>query len=453
MRPTLLPLVRENPVNSAIAEPQECPEIVESRSLLRSLLVRGASTVFLIQVVGTGATYLSNVGYARWAGASQYGVYAYAFGWSKLISAFCVLGFTTAVLKFVPEYVHQQSWTRLRGLLLHTQAITLGVGVLCAAIMAWCAARFAGREMVPALVAAAVTLPLLGVTTLQSQVLRGFQYVKAAYAPGAIMRPILVSSMAYLAFRVTGSLSGKTILNFLCVAICVEILLQTVLLKKQFPPHSSRGYDYEVKFWWGLAGPLLLITALQLLYQTDVLLMGMLRGPYEAGLYNAASRTATLPTFFLVAFNGISAPLISRLHVAGDRDGLRTLVKTTAHGAFWPALLMAIGMAIFARPLMLAFGHDFAASRPAFLILIVGQLITAMAGSAGFLLLLTGYQNQSVKIYAVAALINLALNFTLIPLWGPVGAAIASVVTVAFWNTALVIIVKRRLNVLSLPLP
>ena len=58
-----------------------------------------------------------------------------------------------------------------------------------------------------------------------------------------------------------------------------------------------------------------------------------------------------------------------------------------------------------------------------------------------------------MKIYAVAVVINLALNFALIPLWGPVGAAIASVVTTAFWNVALVIIVKRRLNVLSLPLP
>lgn len=440
-------------MNSAVAEPQDHPEAVQSRSLLCSLLVRGASTVFLIQVVGTGVTYLSNVGFARWAGAAQYGVYAYAFGWSKLISAFCVLGFTTAVLKFVPEYVHQQCWTRLRGLLLHTQAITFGVGFLCAAIMAGCAALFAGREMMPALVAAAITLPLLGVTTLQSQVLRGFQFVTAAYAPGAILRPILVSTMAFAAYRMTGNLSGKTILNVLSVAVCAEILLQSVLLKNQFPAHSPRGYEYDVRFWWGLAGPLLLITALQLLYQTDVLLIGMLRGPYEAGLYNAAARTATLPSFFLVAFNGISAPLISRLHVAGDREGLRTLVKTTAHGAFWPALAMAIGMAIFARPLMLAFGHDFTASRPAFLILIVGQLLTAMAGSAGFLLMLTGYQNQSVKIYAVAVVINLALNFALIPVWGPVGAAIASVVTTAFWNIALVIIVKQRLHVLSLPLP
>lgn len=426
---------------------------MQSRSLLRSLLVRGASAVFLIQVVGTGATYLSNVGFARWAGAAQYGVYAYAFGWSKLISAFCVLGFTTAVLKFVPEYLHQQNWTRLRGLLLHTQAITFAVGVLAAAIMAGCTALFAGSAMAPALLAAAISLPLLGVTTLQSQVLRGFQFVAAAYAPGAILRPVLVSAMAFAALRVTGNLSGKTILHVLSVAVCAEILLQSVLLKQQFPAHGPRGYAFDLRFWWGLAGPLLLITALQLLYQTDVLLIGLLRGPYDAGLYNAAARTATLPSFFLVAFNGISAPLISRLHLAGDREGLRTLVKTTAHGAFWPALAMAIGMALFRRPLMLAFGHDFTASQPAFLILIVGQLMTALAGSAGFLLLLTGYQKQSVKIYAVAAAINLALNFALIPVWGSVGAAIASVVTTAFWNTALVIIVKRRLNVLSLPLP
>ena len=443
----------ENPVNSVIVELEDCSEAAQSRSLLRAVLVRGASTVFIIQVVGTGATYLSNVAFARWAGVAQYGVYAYAYGWPKLISAFCVLGFTTAVLRFIPEYVHQQNWPRLRGLLLHSQATTFGAGAICGLAMAAMALFAASRSTKSALLVAAILIPLLAFTTLQSQVLRGFQFVTEAYTPGAILRPILVCLLVFVAYRSAGHLSGKTILQSTCAAICIEIMLQAVLLRGQIPPLGTPKYEYDIKLWWGLAGPLLIITALQLLYQTDLLLVGMLRGPYDAGIYNAASRTATLPSYFLIAFNGISAPLISRLHATKDHRGLRTLVRTTTHGAFWPALLMAVAMAVFARPLMLAFGRDFAASQPAFLILLIGQLVTAMAGSASFLLLLTGHQNQTMKVYAVAVVISLTLNFALIPAWGPVGAAVASVLTTVFWNFALVIIVKRRLNVISLPLP
>lgn len=439
-------------MNGAAVEQEDCSESAHSRSLLRSVLVRGASTVFIIQVVGTGATYLSNVAFARWAGVAEYGVFAYAYGWPKLISAFCVLGFTTAVLRFVPEYVHQQNWPRLRGLLRHSRATTIGAGAICGLAMAAIALFAASPSTKSALLVAAILVPLLAFTTLQSQILRGFQFVTAAYAPGAILRPVLASLFVFVAYRSSGHLSGKTILQFMCAAICIEILLETVLLRDQIPRLGTPKYEYDIKLWWGLAGPLLVITALQLLYQTDLLLVGMLRGPYDAGIYNAASRTATLPSYFLVAFNGISAPLISRLHAAKDHRGMRTLVRTTTHGAFWPALLMAVAMAIFARPLMLAFGRDFAASQPAFLILLIGQLVTAMAGSANFLLLLTGYQNQTMKVYAVAVVVSLTLNFALIPSWGPVGAAIASVVTTIFWNIVLVIIVKRRLNVVSLPL-
>jgi O-antigen/teichoic acid export membrane protein len=444
---------QEKLVNSTVAEQEGLAEAAKARSLLRAVLVRGASTVFIIQVVGTGATYLSNVAFARWAGAAEYGVYAYAFGWPKLISAFCVLGFTTAVLRFIPEYVHQQNWPRLRGLLLHSQATTFGAGAICGLAMAAVVFFTGSLSTKSSLLVAAILIPLLAFTTLQSQVLRGFQFVTAAYTPGAVLRPILVCLLVYIGYRSAGHLSGKTILQATCVAICIEILLQTVLLRVQIPPLGTPKFEFDLKLWWGLAGPLVVITALQLLYQTDLLLVGMLRGPYDAGIYNAASRTATLPSYFLIALNGISAPLISRLHVAGDHRGMRTLVRTTTHGAFWPALIMAICMAIFARPLMLAFGRDFAASQPAFLILLIGQLVTAMAGSASFLLLLTGHQNQTMKVYAASVVISLALNFALIPAWGPVGAAIASVVTTVFWNIALVIIVKRRLNVVSLPLP
>ena len=99
------------------------------------------------------------------------------------------------------------------------------------------------------------------------------------------------------------------------------------------------------------------------------------------------------------------------------------------------------------KPLLAIFGPEFTEAHWALKILVIGQLVNALSGSVGNLLSMTGYQNQLMLVSGCTALINLVLNAIAIPLWGTVGAALTTALTLSIWNVWLAMIVIRNLEV------
>jgi O-antigen/teichoic acid export membrane protein len=80
-------------------------------------------------------------------------------------------------------------------------------------------------------------------------------------------------------------------------------------------------------------------------------------------------------------------------------------------------------------------------------VLLVGQVVSAGAGAVGWLMLLTGHQNQAAWVYGWVALIHVVLLAVAIPLFGPLGAAIATTASYSLWNIWLSKLVVRHLDV------
>ncbi len=97
-------------------------------------LALGSVVAFLIQATGAGILYLSQILFARWMGPVEYGGYAFAFSWAQLLAALSGLGFTTGVLRFIPQYLSVRDWERLRGVIFRSRQLTFLTGVVIAAI-------------------------------------------------------------------------------------------------------------------------------------------------------------------------------------------------------------------------------------------------------------------------------------------------------------------------------
>jgi len=82
-------------------------------------------------------------------------------------------------------------------------------------------------------------------------------------------------------------------------------------------------------------------------------------------------------------------------------------------------------------------------------ILCLGQLVNACAGSVGLILNMVGLEHLVARGVAIAALNNVALNAVLIPFWGPTGAAIASSTSLAIWNVLLALWLYKRTGLIS----
>jgi len=76
------------------------------------------------------------------------------------------------------------------------------------------------------------------------------------------------------------------------------------------------------------------------------------------------------------------------------------------------------------------FGSEYTRGSTALFILTIGQFINIATGATGTILIMTGRQTAWFRLSMLILAINLALNLTLIPIWGMNGAAVATSVTV-----------------------
>jgi O-antigen/teichoic acid export membrane protein len=176
-------------------------------------------------------------------------------------------------------------------------------------------------------------------------------------------------------------------------------------------------------------------------------MLGALSSTADAGVYAATTRIGTLVLFGLTAVNSILAPMISELYTRGDMEGLR---RTVTRGA-WLGAAVAVptlaALALLGVELLGLFGEGFTEGYTPLLILLVGYGANALAGSVGFLMTMTGHHLQALRILALSAGLNLALNALLIPLYGMAGAAVATAVSMVLWNGLMLAYVWRRFRI------
>jgi O-antigen/teichoic acid export membrane protein len=105
---------------------------------------------------------------------------------------------------------------------------------------------------------------------------------------------------------------------------------------------------------------------------------------------------------------------------------------------------------IVLAPFLLGFfGTEFTAGAPALSVLALGQLAGAAAGPAGLTLLMTDHERAAAVGTGVGAVVNVTLNALLIPVYGLMGAAVASAFATALTGAIHVLMVRRRLGINS----
>jgi O-antigen/teichoic acid export membrane protein len=120
---------------------------------------------------------------------------------------------------------------------------------------------------------------------------------------------------------------------------------------------------------------------------------------------------------------------------------------------FWTTIPLASILLIFPKFLMGIYGSDFLIGVEVLRWLIIGRIVNALSGSVGNLMQMSGQQKIYMNILIIGSVINVVLNYYLIPIYGIKGAAIASVVSLSFWNLTMVYMVKRKFGFSTIYIP
>ena len=420
---------------------------------VNSTLVRGAVSSVLVQVVGVGAAFGSQVGLAHLLGRAAFGQYVYIVTWVSLLAVVGRFGLDFAALRFIPEYRAAREWGLLRGFLRRSAflgtIIPCGMAIAGAGVSLVYARWVAPDALTPCLLGLALltVLSLQGLFTAQ---LRALKRVVLGQLPRQLLSPVAVVGLTYAVVLLTGQTAVAT--TALTVSLfanaCLMVLAAIVAHRELRRDHGEVEPQYDSQLWRSCSLSMLLVSVVQLVnLRVDVLMVGAICGMEDAGLYTAAAQVAGLTLIGLLGVNAIAAPMISELHAKGRRDEFQRFLTLAAWCICVVTLPLGLGLIGLGTWLLSLFGNEFVAGYPVLLTLVIGQSVSALIGPVGFLAIMTGNQREGAWIFGFGAVLNIVLNVILIPSFGLLGAAASTAIATGCWKLLMMAFVMRRLKV------
>ena len=407
----------------------------------------------LVRVAGLAVGFLAQLFLARLLLAEEYSRYVYVLTWLNVLALIGKAGLDTASLRYVAAYHGAGEWGKLRGFLRLGSVVGLLASLVVTAGTAGIISAMSGR-LAPTLAAAfligCLAVPVNSLLTIRSAVLQALKKVARAEFPQSVARPALTVAGAALLFLVLdrAPTAGWAMIAYLSAGVLSLLLVQILLRPILATRLAGARAEYEAGAWIRTSLPLLLISGFYLvLSQTDTLMLGVLRSTDEAGAYAVAGRITQLLFLGQWAVNAIVAPMIAEHHHRNETARVQEVATYAARLAFAITVPLAIGVILFGRPILALFSQEFTVAWEALAILGAGMILNVLSGSVGLLMTMTNHQNAASRVLGGAAVLNIGLNAVLIPLYGMIGAAIATALTTALWNIVLVVLVRRRLGI------
>ena len=413
---------------------------------------RQAVGVFALRGVSAGIAYASQVLLARWMGGAEYGVFVSVWSWLLILSMTASLGLTITVQRFLQDAHSRGDEDLLRGTLLGTRiiALVLSTTLMAAGIgLIWLLQeRIADPYVVPAILAL-VCLPMIALVDVQDGIARTYDWMVLAMAPPFIWRPLVLLACV-AAMALSGSAASATAATSAAIiAVWSTCLAQLFVLQRRLRRQVGRGARrYRVREWVRVSLPVVFSEGFAfLLLNADILVLSLLRPSEEVAIYFAATRTISLVLFIAFAVSAASGHRFAEAYARRDTALLRALLTRSVAWTLFPSLVAAAGMLAVAPWALLLFGPAFTVGYGPMCVLAIGFLVRASVGSSERLLNLAGQERACALVYAAALGVNLGLNVALIPLYGLMGAAVATVVALIVESAGLARLIRRRIGV------
>jgi O-antigen/teichoic acid export membrane protein len=418
--------------------------------------LRSASATAVLQGLSTGLGFAIVVLLGRFLGSSGYGQYALGYAWASFLIVPALLGFDRYLVKGLSVYEVEQRWDFAKGLLRRSNQLVL----LSSLAAAGAAAAIAVVTLDPAVRApvalAMLLVPLTCLTLLRQGTMQAMGKVVLGQVPEYTVRPVLIIVLIVaLELHGNGALTATSAILAAVVGGAIAFGVGAALLRRSIPDvvMAARA-KYATREWLRASIPMMAIGGIWMTssYAT-VLLVGALAGDSAAGVYSVVQKGGELIVLVLFAANLPLAPLVARLYAVGDRPGLEHAAERMAQATVLVSIPIATVLIVFPKYYLELFGNDFHSGITGLRILAVGQLVNALAGPSGNVLLMTGHERIAMRGVLAGMICNLILAVALIPSYGVTGGAFAFASGLILWNGVLVLIARRRLgiNVTALP--
>ena len=424
-----------------------------------SELLEGSGISFILRFGGLAIGYFLTLIIAHLFGAEGLGEYVLAITILRMFTLIAKAGLDTTSIRFIASYASQNKWENIFNFRKKVISILSFTSILASVLMYFLAIPIA--ELIHTnyryiQLNAFFVLPM-AFFMVNYESLRGLKRIAEFsffYRVSQGLFSIITILILYQFFNSEDIPIYAYLISVLIVSV-LSFLSFIFWLKKK-----SEGKEQavsEVKSYSNLLKisiPLMFAQSVQFIMSwTDKLMLGSMSTAEEVGIYHTAFKLSMFAAVALMSINSIASPKFAEMFSKNDMIGLEKVVRQSTKMIFWTSIPLVIIFFMFPEFLLGMFGEEFKVGVTAFIFLSCGKLFSSFSGSVGNILQMTGNQNILAKILLFAAILNIALNLYLIPKYGINGAALASMICLVVWNSAMVLAVKKKLGFYTFYIP
>jgi O-antigen/teichoic acid export membrane protein len=412
-------------------------------------------TTVIVHIFSYVLIYLVNLIMAKLLAPLAYGDMNIIIRTLMLTSVICLLGSDLGARKFLARYIVNHENDLFYGYLQWSKSILIKMTlliitiasclILIASILHWF--NMIALHRWHPLVYALYLTPIVMFSTLLSAILNSIGRFLLYLIPEVILKHLLfliiILVMHYSLDQIT--------LYHMIIALGLErtIILAIQLISVSITLPKLTHETPEQKKWSKETLPMMQAEFLHIcLIVIDVLMVELLSpNENDVGFYAAISTIAHSILIFNSLFFPVLAPLICPLFERGQNKKLQLIIRSQNALKLVCLLIINLIIIIFGKKLLSQFGQLYVSAYVPMILLALGFSIITLTDSAKHLMTYCGFEKSTMKIQLIYLILSIVLHAIFIPIYGVLGAAIATIITATSIRTFMVYMAKKKLGI------
>jgi len=400
-----------------------------------SKIAKESTITFTGLVYGNVNRYLYTALLARWVGAEFLGIYSLANSIMLISEVLGKMGLETGIMRFVSRMNLETDSEKIQKVIASALKMTAAfslvimVGLIISSEYIVTQILNEPALLTSVLIVFAIAIPFNALTLVSAFATQGFKRLKYKTLVTQFLNPTLLLSSMVICFWFV-SIESSIMIPMLVTGVIGFFVMISVLKKVSGVSNDqiikSKFDSTLLKFSY----PLMFVTILQtFMHWMDILMLGYFTDATTVGLYHPAARTAGLLQALLLSFTSIYAPMIAQFHSEGDSKKMGDTYKLVSRWLLMCAIPISAVFIIFPEKVLLLFGAEYVSSAMVLVILTAATFIQAVLGASGPTLSMSGHTKLVLWNSIGAFALNFGLNIYLIPRYGIIGAAMATLIS------------------------
>jgi polysaccharide transporter, PST family len=399
---------------------------IKNRQDLQNI-ISNTSWLFADRILRMGVGLFVGVWIARYLGVNQFGIFNYANAFVTMFAAVSTLGLPSLIIRTLTQDPGNVSAVLGTAFLLQLSG---GIFSFILSVGAVALLRH-GDPLVITIVAILAS----------SSIFQAFDTIDLFFqAQVSSKYTVIAKGTAFLA--ITGAkvilINTNAPLVAFAWAQMAEVALGAVGLVtiNKIQGYSILGWRWSQSLAKALlteSWPLILSGLAILVYlKVDQIMLGEILGSQAVGIYSAAARISEVWYFLPTAIISSLAPAIYTAKKEGNEVLYYRKIEKLLRLLSYIAIAIALPMSLLSGPIIaLLFGNAYAEAGPVLAIHIWAALFVFSGVGSSLWFVSEGLTHLAFHQTLIGALVNILLNFLLIPTYSGTGAAIATVISYA----------------------